>query len=90
LVNLPAFVRHGAEQDWPGWLKRKSYFSDGLLFFHLYQEALGGAPANLALQPESPVSPRSVKPRTGKPRPLRSESRTPAFSGKKGGIFGLK
>jgi len=90
LVNLPAFVRHGAEQDWPGWLKRKSYFSDGLLFFHLYQEALGGAPANLALQPESCSSPKIVKSRTGKPRPPRPESRTPAFSGKKGGIFGLK
>ncbi|MBU2537425.1 MAG: poly(A) polymerase, partial [Proteobacteria bacterium] len=30
LVNLPVFVRHGAEQSWPGWLKRKSYFPDGM------------------------------------------------------------
>ncbi|MCX5865353.1 MAG: polya polymerase, partial [Deltaproteobacteria bacterium] len=94
LVNLPTFVRHGAEQTWPAWLKRKSYFPDGLLLFQLYQEALGGSPADLAPQPESsassPRAPRSNKPRTGKPRPPRSESRTPAFSGKKGGIFGLK
>ena len=91
LVNLPVFVRHGAEQAWPGWLKRKSYFPDGLLLFQLYQEALGGSPAaDLAPRPESAAPPRSTKPRTGKPRQPRSESRTPAFSGKKGGIFGLK
>jgi len=93
LVNFPLFVRHGAEQSWPAWLKRKSYFSDGLLLFQLYQEALGGAPADLAVQPESlpsPYAPKSPRPRTGKARPARPESRTPAFTGKKGGIFGLK
>jgi poly(A) polymerase len=90
LVNLPVFVRHGAEQAWPGWLKRKSYFPDGLLLFQLYQEALGGSPADLAPRAESAAPPRSTKPRTGKPRQPRAESRTPAFSGKKGGIFGLK
>lgn len=92
LVNLPAFVRHGAEQNWPGWLKRKSYFPDGLLFFQMYQEALGGSPADLTPQAESAPSPspRHGKPRTGKPGSPRSESRTPAFTGKKGGIFGLK
>jgi len=90
LVNLPVFVRHGAEQAWPGWLKRKSYFPDGLLLFQLYQEALGGSPADLAPRAEPAAPPRSTKPRTGKPRQPRAESRTPAFSGKKGGIFGLK
>ena len=94
LVNLPAFVRHGTEQTWPAWLKRKSYFPDGLFLFQLYQEALGGSPADLAVRPEpaasSPHAPRSGKLRTGKSRPPRSESRIPAFSGKKGGIFGLK
>jgi poly(A) polymerase len=91
LVNLPVFLRYGAEQAWPGWLKRKSYFPDGLLLFQLYQEALGGSPAELAaVRPEAPAPPRSGKPRSGKTRPPRSESRTPAFTGKKGGIFGLK
>jgi len=91
LVNLPAFARHGAEQSWPAWLKRKSYFPEGLLLFQLYQEALGGSPADLAPRPESsPHTPRSSKPRSGKTRPPRPESRTPAFTGKKGGIFGLK
>jgi len=90
LVNLPAFIQHGAEQAWPGWLKRKSYFPDGLLFFQLYQEAIGGAPADLALRSEPPAPPRNGRSRSGKTRPHRSESRTPAFTGKKGGIFGLK
>jgi hypothetical protein len=90
LVNLPVFIRHGAGQAWPGWLKRKSYFPDGLLLFQLYQEALGGSPAEPAIRPEAPAAPRSGKPRSGKTRPPRTESRTPAFSGKKGGIFGLK
>lgn len=90
LVNLPVFVRHGTEQSWPGWLKRKSYFPDGLLLFQIYQEALGGSPANLAPQPEPSPAHRSGKIRTDKKRQPRSESRNPAFSGKKGGIFGLK
>jgi poly(A) polymerase len=90
LVNLPAFIRHGTEQAWPGWLKRKSYFPDGLLLFQLYQEALGGSPAEPAARLEAPAPPRSGRSRSGKPRPPRSESRTPAFTGKKGGIFGLK
>jgi len=90
LVNLPIFVRYGAEQAWPAWLKRKSYFPDGLLLFQIYQEALGGSPADLAPRLESSQPARSGKPRTGKSRPPRTESRTPAFSGKKGGIFGLK
>jgi len=92
LVNFPAFVRHGAGQTWPAWLKRKSYFADGLLFLQLYQEALGGVPADLAARPEPVAAPPSGRGRgrTGKPRPPRPESRTPAFSGKKGGIFGLK
>lgn len=90
LVNLPVFVRHGAEQDWPAWLKRKSYFPDGLMLFQIYQEALGGSPADLAPQTEAPAFPKNGKIRSGKARPHRAESRTPAFSGKKGGIFGLK
>jgi hypothetical protein len=87
LVNFPTFVRHGAEQPWPAWLKRKSYFADGLLLFALYQEALGGLPAP---KPESSPLPRLAKSRSGKNRPPRPENRTPAFTAKKGGIFGLK
>ncbi|MBU4117693.1 MAG: poly(A) polymerase [Proteobacteria bacterium] len=90
LVNLPIFVRHGTEQSWPGWLKRKSYFMDGLLLFQMYQEALGGSPASLTPQPESSPTHRSGKIKTDKKRQPRSESRNPAFSAKKGGIFGLK
>jgi poly(A) polymerase len=90
LVNFPTFVRHGAEQAWPAWLKRKSYFADGLLLFALYQEAIGGLPARLAQKDEPSPLPRLAKSRSGKKRPPRPESRTPAFTAKKGGIFGLK
>ena len=90
LVNLPIFARNAAKGKWPVWLSKKSYFKEGLHFFEVYREAVGG-PAVKALALETPrsrkgqnKSPRSRK-RSGK------SSRTPAFAkGTKGGVFGLK
>lgn len=93
LGNLPLFVRYGAGQSLPAWLKGKSYFSDGQLFFQLYQEARGGSPVSVVNRPESPppvVSGQRTERKKEGFRSQRGEARTPAFSRKKGGIFGLK
>lgn len=94
LVNLPLFVRHSKEQVWPGWLKKKSYFQEGLFLFQIFQEALGGPrvsspPVKVIASTVSEVSParEPVEKKRSRPRP---EGRTPAFSLRKGGIFGLK
>ena len=82
LVQLPTFLQHHGKGSWPKWLKRKSYFNEAFQFSRLYQEAQGGTPVetvNLAPPHRTRVKKRS-----------RRGSRTPAFSSKKGGIFGLK
>jgi hypothetical protein len=93
LVNLPAFVQHSQEQIWPNWLKKKGYFQEGLLFFQICQEALGGSPTTAPARVQVSAAPearqgRAVKAKkSSHPRP---EGRTPSFTGRKGGIFGLK
>ena len=93
LVNLPVFMRHGREQDWPNWLKKKSYFKEGLLLFHICQEAQGGPkispPAGIQAEIASAARPEreGKAKRRSHPRP---EGRTPSFTRRKGGIFGLK
>ena len=89
LVNLPVFIRHGREGHWPGWLKKKSYFQEGLLLYRLYQEAAVGEVVDFKpaeTLPSSPGEKGKGKGRNGS----RSGSRTPSFSRRKGGVFGLK
>ncbi len=82
LTNLPLFQQFSKKKDWPKWLTRKSYYHKCLQFYRIYQEAMGGAPLNsLSL----PVSSKKTK-----KRPPRRDSRTPAFTNKKGGVFGLR
>jgi len=92
LSNFPVFFKHGKGQPWPGWLKKKSYYPDGLLLFSLYQEAAGGSPVPAASLPEPPAATPRQRPERKKEsfRSHRGEARTPAFSRKKGGVFGLK
>lgn len=89
LLNLPVFIRYSENEKWPAWLVRKSYFADGLLFFHLYREATGGP----AVPNESVPQPKPAQTRR-KPAPRKRSSnkrgRTPAFTTNKGGVFGLR
>ncbi|MDA8165583.1 MAG: poly(A) polymerase [Desulfobacteraceae bacterium] len=83
LINLPAFRRHADKGGWPKWLRKKSYFQEGLQFFQIYQEAAGGEPVAAVELPPPP------KPRLRK-RPRGTGGRVPAVVSQKGGIFGLK
>lgn len=83
LLNLATFRWHAEKERWPKWLKKKSYFKEGIQFFQIYQEATGGeSVAAVDLAP--PPKPRPRK------RPRGKGSRSPAFAAGKGGIFGLK
>ncbi|HSR36484.1 MAG TPA: poly(A) polymerase, partial [Desulfurivibrionaceae bacterium] len=86
LANLPLFVRHREGDEWPRWIARKSYFPAGLTFYGLYQAAAAGAALPEIAMPEE-AAPRAKRRRGGRPR---RDSRTAAFAGAKGGIFGLK
>lgn len=88
LATLPLLVQHEQEQHWPKWLKKKSYFEDGLHLFRMYREATGGTLVE-SLPPVPPKeSFRHIKPRT---KPPRGGSRAPALAKKtKGGVFGFR
>ncbi|MGV1100795.1 polynucleotide adenylyltransferase PcnB [Thiovibrio sp. JS02] len=89
LVNLPVFLRQGKEKDWPGWLRKKSYFGDGLLFYRIYLEATGGPLVESLPAAEALPAPEKTKSR-GRKRPHRRGNRTPSLARRKGSIFGLK
>jgi poly(A) polymerase len=93
LVTLPQFIRFSRDNNWPKWLKRKSYYPECDLFFRIFSEATG-----VKKIPEQIVA-ESVPKLAGKTRqkPFRKRKHKkrgapgPALGGKKdGGIFGLK
>lgn len=89
LVNLPVFLRYGKEKNWPGWLRKKSYFADCRLFCQIYLEAAGGP--QVAVEPKAEIEPEPLAPRSRvRKRPARRSNRTPALGKRKGSIFGLK
>ena len=90
LTNLPIFMQHCRNGNWPKWLQKKSYFKDSSLFFHIYREALT----------DQPVPEKFVEHIQGAPGPKdgervdtrKSHRKTkPAFSPRRrGGVFGFK
>ena len=93
LVTLPQFIRFAKENNWPKWLKRKSYYRECDLFFRIFSEASAGkkVPEHLAaeLVPQITAKPKRKPPR--KRRYPKRGTPSPTFTGKKnGGIFGLK
>ncbi len=92
LSNLPQFLGYYENNAWPKWLKKKSYYKSCALFCTLYQESLGGAPAELhftARKHEPHASGRRGA-SASKGGGRRRKVYNPAFSSKKKGIFGLK
>lgn len=88
LANVPLFEKHKATQNWPKWLKRKSYFDDSLVFYKLFQEIEGGKKvARLDLQGAAPAG-KAVDHQLRKNR--KKGKRKPAFAGKRTSVFGLK
>lgn len=105
LGNLPLLLQHGVGQQWPGWLRRKSYFRDCRRFLHLWQEAQGGeaaaaemflvthrvdyAPLALVDTAAAEEVPASQPESRGERRNDGRPGR-PAYSHQRGGIFGLR
>lgn len=88
LINLAQLIHNEKDGSWPKWLRKKSYFKRGVLFYHCYREATTGeeAPADLlGTTPNTHISPPE------KPQKHSDNKRNrPAFSPKsKGGVFGL-
>ncbi len=79
IASLPIFLQHQQQQNWPAWLVRKSYFNNGLLFYHCYQESLGADPVDKALLYRAAGSSASEKKRPPSP-PANNPDRPPASS----------
>lgn len=86
LTNYPTFQEYEKEHNRPSWLKKKSYFQEGLLFYRICRESLGGRKVTSQMLP----APLKLKQKIGK-RSSGRGSRAPAFDSKsKGGVFGFK
>ena len=86
LTNYPAFQQHEKDHNWPSWLKRKSYFQEGHLFYRICRESRGGEQVASQMLP----APLKLKQKSGK-RSSGRGNRTPVFDSKsKGGVFGFK
>jgi len=91
LVNLPLFVANQRGGGWPKWLLRKSYFAEGLLFFQVYQEALGGVEVKAEEVPVVATPEPEARKSGQRSRGRRRPGRTPALVEQAaGGIFGFK
>lgn len=95
LVNLPAFNQFARHGNWPNWLRKKSYFRDGLSFFSLYREAREGVLADV--QPFTVAAPAPDQDffpppeiRSGENGSTGRKGSRPAFTNRKRGVFGLR
>jgi len=90
LVNLSTFYQFGSKNNWPKWLRNKSYFSDCFRFFRVVSEAKGGPVVDddlfrihraVGRQGSNGYKNNSSKGRKGV---------RPAFADNKKGVFGLR
>jgi poly(A) polymerase len=90
-VNLPAFIRHGRDNSWPAWLRKKSYFTDCSRFHGICREAAGEGEVDTLLFVKEcavaqPLRPATRSGRSGGAR----RGNNPAFSSSSDGVFGLR
>jgi poly(A) polymerase len=92
LANLPQFIRFARDNNWPKWLKRKSYYRECDLVFRIFSEATGGKriPEHIVAEAVQQLSKARHTP-SRRRRYKKRGTPGPAFAAKKdGGIFGLK
>ena len=93
LINLPQFIRYSKENNWPKWLKRKSYYRECDLVFRIFSEASGGKkmPEHIAAESIPLLTSKAKQKPSRKHRYKKRGTPGPVFAGKNdGGIFGLK
>jgi poly(A) polymerase len=92
LLNLALLINNRQGNNWPKWLKRKSYFQRARSFYSLYIEATTG---EQLFQPQNMEPSPPALQEEPNPPPINNDTQQhparPAFSRKtKGGIFGFK
>ena len=93
LATLPQFIRFFRENNWPKWLKRKSYYPECDLFFRIFSEASEDKriPEHIVAKSVQQLAAKTRQKSSRKRRYNKRGAPGPAFAGKKeGGIFGLK
>ena len=95
LVNLALFIHSKSQGGWPKWLKRKSYFKKSKLFYDVYLAATEGAPlgdelVQADLFPVADMVPVAPVPATTTTPAHPPPPAKPAFSSRRGGVFGFK
>lgn len=90
LINLAQLLNNKQKNNWPKWLKKKSYFKKAKLFYHFYIEATTGLPVDLDLL--SPLPKQSRRKDLKTPTTSNSSPKyKPALAvNTAGGIFGFK
>ncbi len=89
LTNLSSLIHHRKNDNWPNWLKKKSYFQRCALFYHFYREITENRPVQLHQLQFHETN--QCRKKTVKPKQIRTTRIKPAFSPHtRGGIFGFK
>ena len=90
LAHLPLLHLNRAQNSWPKWLKRKSYFKKCRLLYLFYREAIEGIEVEDYHYPSEQSTERHKRRTSKRSKKSRRQGR-PAFSGsKRGGVFGFK
>ena len=90
LINLSSLIHNRADNSWPKWLRKKSYFKKCSLFYQYYIEIIEGkhvTECDLQSKTEPPAEPLKTLPA----RKRTSGKTKPAFAPSiNGGVFGFK
>jgi poly(A) polymerase len=99
LINLAQLTHNKQQNDWPKWLKRKSYFKRSELFYHCYQAAVTNTPLELCQISQKPLTQETILPETqsthvNEIKPTLDDDtkqyKPVVLKNKTGGIFGFK
>lgn len=93
LINLAQLIHNRKPNGWPNWLKKKSYFSQAIIFYRFYREANGHEPVTeqQLLKKEGKLQQQLPQPAKRSDEKPSSPRYKPAFSSRnKGGVFGFK
>jgi poly(A) polymerase len=93
LATLPQFMRYEKENNWPKWLKKKSYYRECDLFFRIFSEATVGRkiPEHILAESIGHFKGKAKRKPSRKRKYKKRGNSAPAFIGKKSSsVFGLK
>jgi poly(A) polymerase len=90
LVNLAQLIHNRQQDNWPKWLKKKSYFRKASLFYSFYMEATSGRQVDDRLLGAAAAQPEKKKRVEKKPNKSSTKFKPALSPATKGGIFGFK